>query len=325
MNKKILNLVILAVALGGLIAAYFIFFSEDKGTSLSDEESQFAVQDTGAIQKITFEKVVRDTVKSTLNLERRGNHWSLNGQYVADQAQVSNMLTTLSRLTPVAVLTEQGKQTSLQRLKTNHTQVEVRGAEGVMKRFKIGPTNKDQTGNVMLLEGAKNPAVIAREGMVGYVSIYFTTDQIRWRDKTLINEHPDGLASVEARYTNSPNLNFRISRAQGGNWDLAEGLQADSSKVNRYLGNFMRPAYFESFAMQVYPQMVDSLKGQQPDIQLSYTNQLGLERTISMFIRGPEANNYFGWVEGEEELLTIQKYVIDSFLVPVDYFVPGPL
>jgi hypothetical protein len=325
MNKKIRNLIILVVALGGLLTAYFVLFSGEKDGSMSDEETKFAVEDTAAIQKITFEKVVRDTVKSTLTLTRRGTHWQVNDQYVADPSQVENMLTTLHRLTPVAVLTDKGKQTSLQRLKTNHTQVEVRGAEGVMKRFKIGPTNKDQTGNVMLLEGAKNPAVIAREGMVGYVSIYFTTTLNRWRSRTLINEHPDGLASVRATYTYNPDMSFELTRGENDTWVLAEGLEANPERVARYLGNFMKPAAFESFAEQVYPQMVDSLEGKTPDIQLSYTNQLGLEKTVSLFIRGPKANNYFGWVEGEKELLTIQKYVIDSFLVPVDYFVPGPL
>lgn len=325
MNKKIRNLIILVGALAGLIVVYFVFFSQESGTSLSDEETQFAVTDTAAIQKISLEKVVRDTISKTLTLERRADHWLVNERHIADMAQVDNLLTTLARLTPVAVLTDQGKQTSLKRLKTSHTQVELRGPEGVMKRFKIGPTNKDQTGNVMLLEGAKDPAVIAREGMVGYVSIYFTTNEIRWRSRTLINEHPDGLASVEANYTMNPAMNFKLSRAENGKWDLAEGIQADSNKVGRYLGHFLQPAAFESFAADVYPQMVDSLKGQQPDIQLSYSNQLGLKKTVSLFIRGPEANNYFGWVEGEGELLTVQKYVIDSFLVPVDYFVPGPL
>lgn len=325
MNKKVINLVILLVALGGLIAAYFIFFSEQKDSSLSDEETQFAVQDTGAIQRISFETVVRDTVKKTLVLERRGDYWSVNERYTAEQAQVDNMLTTLARLTPVAVLTEGGKQTSLKRLKTNHTQVEIKGKEGVMKRFKIGPTNKDQTGNVMLLEGAKNPAVIAREGMVGYVSIYFTTDLNRWRSKILFNEPPQGIQSVSVKYPASPEASFTLARGQEGDWNLGEGLVTDTAKVGRYLGHFMRPVAFESFAYEVYPQMVDSLQGQSPDIEFSFTNQLGLEKTVSLYQRGPVAQNYFGWVNGEGELLTIQKFVIDSFLVPVDYFVPRPL
>ena len=64
------------------------------------------------------------------------------GEHNADQFQIDSLFTTLVRLTPVAVLTDAGKKTSMERLKVNHTQVEIRGKDGIIKRFKVGPTNK---------------------------------------------------------------------------------------------------------------------------------------------------------------------------------------
>ena len=326
MNKKIVNLVILVVLLAGVIIAYFAFFSNPKDSSITDDETRFAVKDTAAIQKISLTKMVRDEVREEIVLERKQGIWRVNDSYLADQPQVDNLLTTLSRLTVQAVLTEEGKKNTLTRLRTNHTQVIVSGAEGEMKKFKIGSTNKDQTGNIMLLEGAKNPAVISREGLLGYVSIYFTTTLNRWRDKTLFSERPENLARISVNYQGDPGHSFSLSRDENqGGWNLQEGVQPDSARVVNYLQKFLRPVDFESFAYETYPQMPDSLRAYPPDVQLQLRNQLGLETTVSLYDRGEIANNYFGYLEGRDELLTIQKFVIDSFLVPVDYFVPGPL
>lgn len=316
-------LVLVLVALGVI---YWVGFRNPGSGSMSAEETSFAISDTAAIQSVTYEKVVRDEVKSTLELKREADGWMVNGQYPADQFQVSNLLTTFARLTPVSVLTDAGKKTSLDRLKTNHTQVEIRGKDGILKRYKVGPTNKDQTGNIMLLEGAEEPAVISREGTQGYVAIYFSTAMDQWRSRVLIGEKPEQIVNWQLKYKAAPDRSVDLIRDENSNnWRLREGAEPDAQRVEQYFSMLNQPVHFESFAYEVYPQMPDSLRSRGADIQLSWANKTGQQTTISLFERGNDANNYFGWVEGKEELLTVQKYVIDTFLVPVDYFVPGPL
>ncbi|MEO1588697.1 MAG: hypothetical protein AAFS00_15515, partial [Bacteroidota bacterium] len=40
----------------------------------------------------------------------------------------------------------------------------------------------------------------------------------------------------------------------------------------------------------------------------------GTSRDIYMYVREENPNNFFAWIEGEPELITVQHFVIDKFL-----------
>ena len=47
----------------------------------------------------------------------------------------------------------------------------------------------------------------------------------------------------------------------------------------------------------------------------------GQKRELLLYVRPDNANNYFGWIEGEDELITVQQFVFGPFLVEKTYFV----
>src|SRR5687768_1281747 len=83
------------------ISAVYLIMQNKKGT-IKEELKDFAVEDTGLVDKI----FLADKTGKTITLEKRADgFWGLNGKYSAREDAVRNLLETIKTLavkTPVA-------------------------------------------------------------------------------------------------------------------------------------------------------------------------------------------------------------------------------
>ncbi|MEO1449933.1 MAG: hypothetical protein AAFV07_10430, partial [Bacteroidota bacterium] len=92
-------------------------------------------------------------------------------------------------------------------------------------------------------------------------------------------------------------------------------------RLQEYIFQFEGPIYAESFAAPRFLDVMGKLKERTPDIIMTLQYENGESRRFFLFDRDDNPNNYFGYIEGVEELLTVQDYVIQKYLVrSADFF-----
>lgn len=313
MRNTLLLLTILVLAIG----TYFLFFFGREGSSLQKEEIDFAVADTSQIDRIVLTQMVNGEPKETRVLDRQASgKWTVDGEYTVLQPRLNALLRTMHLIHVKEVLVDQGLETARKLLGYVHTQVEIFGNDGLIKAYQLGTETKDSKGTVMMMEGSNTPYIIELPGLQGFVNATYSLDPLHWRENLLFRANLDRIQSISLESNNEANPSFVLKRnSKDEDWTSGDNSQKpNKSDLTVYLSHFQGSIYAETFASERYPDMFAQLQPKEPTYRFSVNYFDGTSRNIILHIREDSGNNYFGWVEGEDELLTIQTYVFDKFL-----------
>ena len=311
--RKTLWLFILLV----IMVAVYLLFSPQGRSSLNHSDTDFAVEDTAHIHKIRLVRMIdgKPDVELLLEKDNKG-HWTVNKKYPAFQARINQLLGLLLHLKVKETLIEQGLETGKILLEKRHTLVEISDEEALIKVIQVGTATKDYKGTLMRLDGVETPYIVERPGLQGFLNSYFTLDEEVWRSNRLFDGRLDQIQAISLQDLTAPELSWQLLRTNPeADWQWrGSGSEPNPTQIMEYLNLFHGPVYAESFASSRYPDALDQLKLRSPDMKfnLSYFDETS--STIFLFKREDNPNNYFGWIEGKEELLTIQTFVIDKFL-----------
>lgn len=308
--------------LGVLATIFFVFLYDRDQTSLQQEEIAFAIEDTSAIQQIVLNRMIKGQSRFRIQLDRMPNGtWQLNERYPALEPKVQQLLKVLHLIQVKEVLAGEGISTAKDILRAVHTQVEVFDQEGkTIKSFLLGTETKEATGTLLQLSDAETPYIVEMPGLQGYINASFPVDEMLWRANLLFHADLPQIQQIAVSYPDA-NQSFVLERSSPeSEWGIL-GLEQkpDSNRLATYLGHFQGNIYAETFATADYPGKLAQLQTQEPDIQMAISYFSGDSRHISLFERAENPNNYFGWLEGQEELLTIQHFVFDKFLQDRSY------
>lgn len=311
------------VAILFLLAIGYFIFTQMQGS----EDNVFHVENTAEIIRVEMDKVVKGEPKGHLVLARNGDDWTVDGQYPAQIPKVSNFLKTLTQIRVKEPIEEGGQATALSLLKKNHTLVKVIGQEDeVLKEYLIGPTDNEHKSNIMMIQGASKAYLVSKPGMEGYVSIYYSTDAIEWRERSLFKLQGSDVKRIKIDYLDPTARGFDLRRdGDGAPWMIEEGVMSDPGRTEDYLRLFTGKVAAESFAGATFPGLRDSLGTRVPDVSFRYESIAGESGTLLLFVRPENGNNYFGYMEGKPELYTVQHFVIDKYFKSKGYFLPAPM
>lgn len=319
---------ILLVLFAALAGTYF-FFVSGGNSSFDPAETEFAVRDTAAIYKVTLEKKVKGENQGSLTLERKKGYWMVNGRFTALHSKVNNFLETLYSIHVKDAMKGKTQESALRVLKENHTVVTIMDVKGnVMRRYLVGATNNQQTANILLLDGADNAYMVSRPGMEGYVSIQYSVNPMNWREKLLFNMPGEELSSVALSYVDA-RRSFSLSRpAPGKPWELKnkEGLPIADFKPARageYMALFVGRVYaadFAEVAEEGDSRLFDSLNTAPTIARLDLRTFSGATTSLRLYMKDDRGKNYFGLVDDQRDVFIVQPFVIDKFLVPVEFF-----
>ncbi len=214
MNRT-LWLLLAVVALGGLTAWYFA--GGDDKTTLAGADRVFKVEDAGRIGKI----FLADRQGNQTTLERKGDHWIVNGDYRARQDAVDNLLDAVTKVEMNYKPANAAIPTMIRSLATEGIKVEVydRGGE-LLRAYYVGGAPTDERGTYMLLDGFEQPYVAHIPGWVGNVRFRYNLTGDDWRDRTLFHLQPAEVTEVSIEYPTQRNKSFRLTR-QGREWSIA--------------------------------------------------------------------------------------------------------
>ncbi len=314
MKKKTLLLLAVLIALGG---AYFVFVHPWHGP-----DNEFHITDATAVGKVEIELVKAAVSESKVVLDRiEGDNWQLNGKYDASLIQVNDFLKTLTDIRVKEPISNKAQATSLGLLKRNHTRVKIWDKEGKMlKDYLIGPSNNQQTANIFKMEFSDKCYLVSKPALDGYVSIYYSTNEADWRDRGIWNLKGEDLKLISAIYANDTLSQSFELRLENVKWRLADGQVADSSRIANYLALFKGKINAETFADTQYPTMLDSLSKRKPDAEFTLETHSGQRTSLLLFAREDSPANFFAFIKGKKDLLTVQHFVIDPFLKSKGFF-----
>ncbi|MDX2245542.1 MAG: hypothetical protein SF052_02115 [Bacteroidia bacterium] len=311
---------------GTLIAAlifyYFFVYNRDV-SSLDSDDISFAVKDTGAVKTIALTKVIEGEDIERIILDRRPNGtWQLDKKYPVFQPRINYLLKTMHLIHVKEKLVDEGIKTAQHILDLTHTRVEIYDEKGLVKAYLLGTEAKGSRGTLMKLENSRQPFIVELPGLQGFVNTHYTLDRTVWRENLLFDGHRDKIKNISLTYPEA-GKSFRLQReSPEGTWQILGNETALHTKnLEKYLSQFDRKIYAESFAEEAYPGKLEELQGKTPSLSFSIGYFTGEIRTIHLFEREENPNNYFGWVEGVNELLTIQHFVFDKFREERSFFV----
>ena len=303
-----------------LAGGYLWWLYQEERTSLAVDEISFAIPDTSEVGQIELTQYRLGEVSQSVILNRKKDEgWQVNGEHVAFQPYVNHLLTTMHLLRVKETLTPQGQKAGQEILNRVHTRVKAFDRRGrLLRDYRLGTAAKSGHGSLMQMADAQTPYIVERPGHQGFVNGFYSLDTYFWRENLLFDGQLARLQKIELQYLNEPEKSFVLERsASQAPWHLAEpdGLPSDTAALNAYLKHFTGKIYGESFAEPNFPGQFEALQGREPDRRFAVTNFKGERRELLMFIRPENPNNFFGWVKGEEELLTIQHFVMDKYLI----------
>lgn len=313
------NTYILIALLLVLLGAYFAFVHKWHGP-----DNEFHIEDSNLVGKIVMERFDLGNSKAMVKLERGlEGEWKVNDVYTANQAKVEDLLLTLTQIRVFKPIESKGQASSLTILKRNHTRVQIYDRDGnEMKDYLVGGTNSEQTANIFKMGFSDKTYLVSKPALDGYVSIFYSTVLNIWRENLAFNVKGEDLTHVGITYLDSIH-SFDLRHSANG-WLIGEGQYADPARVQSFLELFTGKIFAESFAGDANPGLLDSLKTRIPSAEIKLETEKE-KINFLLFSRPENANNFFAYREGVDELLTMQQYVIGKFLKTRDFFVQAPL
>jgi hypothetical protein len=342
------KITILILSLLILIGAYIVYSGNNK-TTISNKEANFAIADTSLVTKI----FLADKAGNTVTLKRKGNDWTVNDTFPANQDVIRYFLRNLSELkvkSPVPKAMHKGIFTSMasQAVKIEIYAIRYRidlgnnfqyfPYESKNQVYYVGGPTPDNSGSYMLMEGASKPYIVHILGLHGYVSTLYTALTDKWRSHTIFNTKFQNIASVSVEFPDKPQDSYTVS--QDDNHEFSIRSLSDNKTLPAYdtlkMYNFVTSfadLRFEAFRNELPEKdsIINNIKplhiitlmdqnGQTFQVKTFPSPNLGKKESVEGDPYTYDVDRMFALVNNEKDFVLIQYYVFDKIIKPLDYY-----
>lgn len=347
------NRLILIITVILLIIAVFFIVNTSKGT-LSEKDSDFAVEDTSAITKI----FMADKQNHKVLLTRFSpGCWRLNDSLTVGNEYISTLLKTIKRIEVREPVAKAAKENVMKRLATLAVKTEIYQTvyridifglqlfphEKLVKTYYVGDQTQDNKGTYMIMEDAEQPYVTHLPGFNGFLSSRYSTLINDWREHTILGLELANIQSVTIEIPSEPGETYDIENtgnttftltSLSGNKMIAD---YDTIKLLSFLSAF-RDIKYEAIVENRELHNVDSIIATPPYYTITVTDMSGNSTKIKTFhkkanegemeIDGTTPSLYdkdrlYAWFNEGRDFALIQFYVFDNILKPLSYFKKG--
>ena len=308
--------------------AVYLFNKEDNST-LKGELSDFAVEDTAAIDKI----FLADKADKTILLERNeAGGWMLNGKYRARQDAVNNLLYTIKEVSVRTPVPKNAFENIIKNIAGKSVKVEIyQGGDDPVKTYYVGSSNQDHSGTYMLIENSSVPFVTHLEGHYGNLGPRYFINENDWRSHVIFNYQLEAIKSIEVTYPSDPASNILIAQNEEGAFGLVDPSDMsfipniDSAGFFRYINLFKR-VNFEGFEETKSESYIDSIINTEPEVIYAVTNQLGVRKEVKAYKKPvPEGYEDYDGNAINYDLDRLYAHIDGRDFVIIQYYVFDPM
>ncbi len=332
MKKNTSILLVVFVVLGGLL--WYMTRTESK-TTLTTGDWHFEIPEQQKIGHVFF----ADKRGHKIDLKKKDGNWILNDKYLANISSVKNLLSTLRRMKLKYRPAEAAKKNIIKGIASTGIKVEVYDLEDKpLKTFYIGDATNDERAVNMIMEGSSNPYVIHIPSFEGNFRTRFFLNPIKWRDKTIFKEDPDGISSVTVEYPKQEENSFVLNQIGQRDYSVSRLPDSKEPTSKHSLRKGMQSVFLDAFTNQIAeafekPAKKDSLMQITPFCKIKLDRKDGSFREMKLYplirkvgadksgnpLPDPGINRYYALFENGE-LYLVQNKLMKKMLWAYDYF-----
>lgn len=327
--RSILIPAVLLIALG--LTLYWLNTKRTAST-FSAANTDFAVEDTGAIDEIHLSNLKGQEVKLT---EGPHQQWMVNQKFPASQSKIETLLHTIFHVEVKKPVPLEARDNVIKDLATQNVQVDIYQDGNLVRSYFVGNQTPSELGTYMAMNNEdKKPYVTHVPGFYGYLSTRFFCDPGEWRSTLIWNFNPVAIKAVKVAYPKWPLEPFHIQKTGEDQFEVmhlnqkAKLKNPDVKKVKRYLTNFEDIHCIKDMNDSV---MRDSLLQLKPDARLTVQDDRDRKRSLKLYgitendsdtpANSERPNKYFGITPKRAgQVLLIQARHVDPMLVSFPHF-----
>lgn len=347
-NKK---LIIIAIIL--IPVAWWILTQNDNST-LKENESEFAINDTAAVTKI----FIADKKNNSVLLERSSEGWLLNGKYATNPRLVDFLLETIRRLQVKSPVPKAARNNIVKRMASIGIKVEIYQQayrinffdkyrmfpyEKLSKVYYVGDVTPNNLGTYMLIEDAPEPYVIHIPGFRGFLTPRYSPLPDDWKSHTVFNHNLADIASVTMEFLEIPEESFKVDISDSdGSYKLTKLInnesitRFDTLRLLNFLTSFSDLRYETRLNNLMSPVIIDSITQSDPLFAVTLVDDKNdttfiltfNKETLSQEIKDETYNQlipedrdrFYALINDDEDFVLMQYYVFDKILHPLSYY-----
>lgn len=326
-----------------LIAALVLVPVLDKKrqSTLREDEKHFKVENPEKVSKIFMTK--RSGPNITLEKQPDGN-WMVNGKFNAAPEKMALFFETLTGIEARNPVGEAAHNNVVEQMISGSVKVEIYERKKKPSLvYYVGGNTADERGTFMWKENARTVYVVHIPGFIGYLNSRYALAEQDWRTRNIFNAPIQDLKSVTVIYTAAPEASFKaektgeeVSITALNNASAPSGKPLNKLFLKQYLAQFGN-LHHEGFNRGVSPGYLDSLNKATPFCTITTELQNGQTSRLRMY-RKPvtketksqydadgrellfDLDRYFGLINDDLELVTLQQFVFKNVLLPYEVF-----
>lgn len=318
-----------ALVLLGLLTVLLWFLTRDHGRTFDRGLTDFAVQETGRL-----ERIIMEDGDKRLELEKKEGKWILNGILETREEAVEQFFQTLQRIrikspAPAALSEELLAGFS-------DSSVKVSLSTGRSSKTFFVYENGLRNEAYMMMENSEQPFAVDVYGYRGSVSNLFVVDEGYWRPNMLFSANPSHISSVRVEYSEKPSHSFLLEQAEKNRYKLTK--LSSGEKIERlndsivavFLSNFYYLP-FQRYANDEEIKKADSLRNSLPEYRITLSTENGYFRDVKLFrvslssdteTGGRQTDPFIlhGLVNNDEDMIIVRYTDVDLILRRAGYF-----
>lgn len=279
------------------LAGYFISKNSSNTSSALDiADRQFAVENREDISKI----FIAQRSGKKLLLEKKGNQWLIDNEYVAHPNVVQNMLDVLTGLEMQFIPPQSAYDIMMKAIGRIGIKVEIYGEnDALLKSYQVGGTTSGELGTVFLMDGSQQPYVMELPNFEGSLRgryLFDHPDQLR--DRTVFAFEENNIQEISINYPKDRKSSFKLVRS-GDDLEIKpydeNGYKLDGKMRAGAIQQFLRG--FKDMDAEAYENthmLRDSITSLVPIAEIEVKGTEGNSRKIKMFssldVFNPEIN-----------------------------------
>ena len=293
MKKSSISIILILSVLAGI--SIYVYKNKSKSTTLDTEASNFKFKDTANVDKI----FLADKDGKALTLERIEGVWMLNNTYKVRPDIMETLLKTIATVEVKSPVSKLGKENVIKVMASKSVKVEIYSKGEKVKQYYVGHTTQDHLGTYMLLtnletnENYSAPFITHIPGFDGFLNTRFITDEIDWRDRTVINIRPPQIKYIKMELHEIPDSSYMIDLISMQRFTLktlkGKNLPFQESRIKQFIAYFLNVNC--EAALDEKSNLVDSLtKKALPFATITITDRNSKTQSINLFHKEPNAS-----------------------------------
>lgn len=321
-----------------VLALFTVFLvTKYQKSTLKEELSDFAVEDTASVDKI----FLSDKDGNKLLVERKSaNTWLVNNSFEARPDAIKILLETIKQIRVKAPVGRASFNNVVKKLAVKSTKVEIYQKGKLTKTYYVGGATEDLLGNYMMIENSSAPFILHIPGFDGYLYPRYYAIAEMWRSTALYRLKSQEISSIKFENKQNEKSSWELNQTNGilslNDYSGKPITQFDTLKTREFITQFFN-VNIEGYVKEIEPERKDSIlnspprsiftiktvKGETKELKC-YTKKLLRETyDINGKLMDIDVDRFYGIMNNnKKDLLLLQNFVFDNLMVSVDYFAP---